>query len=145
MAVATPEATLAQSALAIETAELEIVTEDGRRHPFVVEIARTNAQRSQGLMHRPALAGDAGMLFLWEGDGEHERVFWMKNTLIPLDLLFLDSRGFITKIHSNAIPHDETPIRSDGPVAAVLEVNGSTANLLAIDVGDRVVHPAFAP
>ncbi len=69
--------------------------------------------------------------------------FWMRNTLIPLDMIFADAFGTITHIHHNAIPHDETGIPSRGPILGVLEINAGLSRFLGIQVGDRIDHPVF--
>jgi uncharacterized protein len=112
------------------------------RHSFTVEIARTPAQMERGLMFRDRLAPDRGMLFLYET--EQPVSFWMKNTLIPLDLIFADSSGRILQIAQRAVPLSTELISSEQPVRAVLEVNGGTAARLGIAVGDRLLHPALA-
>ncbi len=120
---------------AFASAPLEIVTAEGR-HAFTVEIAATDAQRAQGLMFRRFLAPDAGMLFLYPSP----RVIsmWMKNTLIPLDMLFLDAGGRVLTIHQRAVPGSERTVSSRVPAAAVLEVPGGTVERLGIRPGDRV-------
>lgn len=109
---------------------------------FSVEIADDAAERAQGLMFRESLPGSAGMLFLY--DRPQILSFWMRNTLIPLDLLFIDERGVVRHIHHNAIPHDETPITGGGRVVSVLEINGGLARRMGLNVGTQVRHPAFA-
>ena len=132
----------AQTGLATFTTDsLEIDTVAGGHYTFKVEVAETPEQRAQGLMFRQQLAGDAGMLFLF-GSSE-VRAMWMKNTLIPLDMLFIDETGKIVRIEQRTVPHSERAIVSGGPVAAVLEVNAGTASRLMIKPGDRVRHPAF--
>ena len=132
----------AQSGLvAFETGTLAIETAAGDTHDFRVEIAETPEQRAQGLMFRRHLDADAGMLFLF---GSVEvRGMWMKNTLIPLDMLFIDETGKIVRIEERTVPHSLRAIVSGGPVSAVLELNAGTASRLAIEPGDRVRHPAF--
>ena len=93
-------------------------------------------------MFRDRLAPDHGMLFLYAD--ERAVSFWMKNTLIPLDLIFADSSGRIMQIAERAVPLSTALISSDSPVRAVLEVNGGTADRLNIAIGDRLLHPAFA-
>lgn len=120
-------------------AEPLIIHAGGSAYKFEVEIVSTPATREQGLMFRKSLGANAGMLFLYP---EEQAVsFWMKNTLIPLDMLFLKADGRIAHIAHNAVPLDETPIESEAPVKAVLEVNGGTANALGIKEGDRVDYP----
>ncbi|MGF1628366.1 MAG: DUF192 domain-containing protein [Kiloniellaceae bacterium] len=127
-------ATFATETLSIETAA-------GDDHAFEVEIAETPDQRAQGLMFRRQLAVDGGMLFLF-GRAE-ERAMWMKNTLIPLDMLFIDETGKIVRIEERTVPHSLKAILSGGPVSAVLELNAGTASRLIIKPGDQVRHPAF--
>ena len=107
---------------------------------FTVELADTGAERAQGLMFRESLPRSAGMLFVYESP-QHAS-FWMKNTLIPLDMIFADSSGRITRVHSNAIPQDLTPIDGGEGVATVLEINGGLAAKLGIAPGAELRHPA---
>jgi uncharacterized protein len=120
---------------------LIIATRDAQ-HRFTVELARTPAEMERGLMYRDRLAPDHGMLFVY--DDERAVSFWMKNTLIPLDLIFVDSSGRIIEIAERAVPLSTALISSNGPVRAVLEVNGGTADRLSIAIGDRLLHPAFS-
>lgn len=120
---------------------LIIATRDAQ-HRFTIELARTPAEMERGLMYRDRLAPDHGMLFLYED--ERPVSFWMKNTLIPLDLIFADSSGRIVQIAERAVPLSTALISSDSSVRAVLEVNGGTADRLKIAVGDRLIHPALA-
>ena len=108
---------------------------------FVVEMALTPAQQEQGLMYRRKLAPDAGMLF--DFVATQSRAFWMKNTLIPLDMLFIEASGRIADIHERAVPLSEEIIPSALPVRAVLELNGGTVARLGIKIGDVVHHPIF--
>lgn len=123
----------AQEALAIEV--------EGTVHPFTVEVARTPEQLAQGLMFRLDLAPDAGMLF--DFGSERPVSMWMKNTLIPLDMLFVSNDGRIVRVHANATPLSLEDIPSGGPVRAVIELPGGTAERLHIRQGDRVRHPLF--
>ena len=109
---------------------------------FTVEVADTDATRSRGLMFRERMASSAGMLFVYPRPGR--AVFWMKNTLIPLDMIFADATGVVRRVHANAIPHDETPIDGGEGVLAVLEINGGLARRLGIEPGSVMRHPAFA-
>jgi uncharacterized membrane protein (UPF0127 family) len=112
----------------------------GRAH-FTVALADDPSERARGLMYVESLPMLAGMLFVYP---EPQAVtFWMKNTLIPLDMLFVGPDGTILSIHENAIPHDETTINGGEGVLAVLEINGGMANRLGFGVGDRLEHPAF--
>jgi hypothetical protein len=121
-------------------AELTIVSASGP-HKFTVEIATTPGQMEQGLMFRRSLAPDAGMLFDYRQPAT--AMMWMKNTLIPLDMLFVDERGMIINIHERAVPGSLETIPSGGPIRAVIELNGGTAARLGIARGDRVVFPIF--
>ena len=122
------------------TAPLTIVTASGT-HPFTVELATSPAQMMQGLMFRQSLAPDAGMLFDYQAPSMAS--MWMKNTLIPLDMLFVDATGHIVNIHERAVPGSLDPIAAAAPVRAVIELNGGTAARLGIRPGDRVIYPIF--
>ena len=108
---------------------------------FSVEVADDPKERSLGLMNRPSMPSGAGMLFVYE---EPQRaVFWMKNTLIPLDMIFLDESGVVTRIHENARPLDLTGIEGGDGVKYVLEINGGLARRLGITEGSALRHPAI--
>lgn len=108
---------------------------------FSVETVDTPESRSQGLMHRTKLASSAGMLFVYE---QPQKVaFWMKNTLIPLDMIFVDITGRVVSLHEGAIPGDLTPIPGEGMVFAVLEVNAGVVERYGISVGTVLHHEAF--
>lgn len=109
---------------------------------FAVELADTDAERARGLMFREKLASSAGMLFVYDRPGR--AAFWMKNTLIPLDMIFAGPTGTVLRVHENAVPHDETPIDGGEGVLAVLEINGGLARRLGIGPGTVMRHPAFA-
>ncbi len=102
---------------------------------FNIEIAQTEAEREKGLMFRTALAPDAGMLFVYPN--EQQVSFWMQNTLIPLDMLFIGADGTVKTIHVNARPLDTTPIPSQVPVQFVLEIAGGRAGEIGLKAGDR--------
>ena len=138
LAAAAPVA-LAQLAQ-FPTAPLNIVTAGGP-HEFTVELATTPAQMEQGLMFRRSLAPDAGMLFDYMAPSM--AMMWMKNTLIPLDMLFVDTQGRIVNIHERAVPGSLDTISAAAPVRAVIELNGGTAARLGIRPGDRVMFPIF--
>ena len=121
--------------------DLTIISRDGKEHKFNVEIAITSAEQSKGLMDRTHMDADKGMLFYFVEEGE--RGFWMKNTLIPLDMIFIKADGTIHRIHDSAKPNDLTSIRSEGPAIAVLELNGGTAKALGIQAGDAVINSFF--
>jgi uncharacterized membrane protein (UPF0127 family) len=122
------------------TAELTIVSASGR-HRFKVELAETPEQMAQGLMFRRSLAEDAGMLFDYKSPTE--ATMWMRNTLIPLDMLFVDAQGRIVNINQRAVPQSLDVISAAAPVRAVIELNGGTAARLGIAPGDRVEYPIF--
>lgn len=124
-----------------ETEPLVIKGQDGTVHAFQVELADTPQKRSYGLMNRMEMPEDAGMLFVFPV--EQELGFWMRNTYIPLDMIFIGEGGVIEKIHEKAVPLDETPIRSGVPVIAVLEINGGVASKRGITPGDIIHHPFF--
>lgn len=128
----------AVSAAHADASILTIVSGD-ERHEFVVEIADDDATRARGLMFRRELAPNAGMLFDYMR--ERPAAFWMRNTLIPLDLIFIRESGEIVQVHANAIPHDETSIRSIVDVRFILEIPGGRAEELGIEPGDRLEHP----
>ncbi len=120
---------------------LVLVTGSGR-HEFEVEMATSPAQRRLGLMHRPRMAANAGMLF----DYGMPRLIsmWMKNTVIPLDMIFIAGNGRIISIAENTTPFSLTAIGSGSPARAVLEINAGTVARLHIKPGDRVEHDIFA-
>ena len=107
---------------------------------FSIEIADTFASQQLGLMNRPSMPLSSGMLFVYESP--RPLSFWMRNTLIPLDMLFIDSKGIVTHIHHMAKPLDETPIVG-GLGIAVLEINGGLAKSMGISVGTELRHQSF--
>lgn len=107
-------------------------------HPFTVEVVDTPEGRAQGLMFRAELAPDAGMLF--DFHDARPVSFWMRNTLIPLDMIFIRSDGTIANIKVKAEPLDLTSVPSDGPVEFVLEIAGGRSEELGIEAGDSVEH-----
>ncbi len=110
---------------------------------FTIELADDEAERAQGLMHRESMPQSAGMLFVYP---EARTVgFWMKDTLIPLDMIFLDATGTVVRVHSNAVPGDLTPIMGGTDIKAVLEINGGLAQRMGIAPGTQLRHPSFAP
>jgi uncharacterized protein len=121
---------------------LEIVTATGT-HDFHVEIARDEATRARGLMDRRFMPADHGMLF--EFDREAPQAFWMKDTYIPLDMIFISRTGVVTNIVANAEPLSERAIPSGPPCMGVLELNGGAAARIGLKVGDKVRHPFFKP
>ena len=108
---------------------------------FSVEIADDRSERARGLMHRESMPAAAGMLFVYPQP--QSLSFWMRNTLIPLDTLFIDPGGVVQHIHHRAVPLDETPIPGGNGLTHVLEINGGMAEALGITVGSQVRHPSF--
>jgi uncharacterized membrane protein (UPF0127 family) len=123
-----------------ERGQLAIETAGGARQ-FAVELAVTSEQRAQGLMYRQRMPADAGMLFLYPA--VRPVSMWMKNTLIPLDMLFIGDDGRILHIAERTIPGSTATVSSMQPARAVLELNGGTAARLKIQVGDRVLYRTF--
>jgi hypothetical protein len=121
---------------ATPAARVVVETRGGVRHVVAVELARTDAERARGLMHRTALAPDAGMLFLFDESAEH--AFWMKNTLIPLDMIFIAEDGRIAGVVARATPGDLSPRSAGGRSRYVLEVTGGWAEAHGVAAGDRV-------
>jgi uncharacterized membrane protein (UPF0127 family) len=119
---------------------LEIATKSGV-HVFAVEVADNDAERAKGLMYRKELPEGQGMLF--DFHREQEVSFWMQNTYIPLDMIFIRGDGSILRIAENTEPLSTRLIPSGGPVRAVLEVIGGTTHKLGIAPGDRVASPIF--
>ena len=144
--LAAPAALMAASALAqsqditFKKSSLVIVT-GGREIKFDVELALNDAERSRGLMFREKLGPYDGMLFDFYQEAPVS--FWMKNTLIPLDMVFIAGDGTVKHVHANATPLSTDSIPSQFPVRAVLEINGGSARLLGIKPGDKVKHPIF--
>jgi uncharacterized protein len=120
---------------------LEIASKTGV-HAFSVEIAQNDAERAKGLMFRKELPEGQGMLFDFKQD--QDVAFWMENTYIPLDMIFIRGNGTILRIEENATPLSTRNIPSGGPVRAVLEVIGGTARKLGIAPGDHVAYPIFS-
>jgi|SRR5215217_4802946 len=123
--------------IAFDIAPLTIVTANGHRHDFTVELAVDSDQRALGLMNRREMAPDRGMLFDF---AQTRRVMmWMKNTYLPLDMLFIRENGKIATVRENAVPLSESIIDSREPVAFVVELNAGTVKRLGIAEGDTVV------
>jgi uncharacterized membrane protein (UPF0127 family) len=110
---------------------------------FTVDVADDPAERSRGLMFVEDMGRFEGMLFVYERP--QRASFWMRNTLIPLDMLFAGADGTVTRIHRDAIPLDETPIPGGTEVQFVLEINGGLAARLGIEEGALMQHPAIGP
>lgn len=120
---------------------LKIATAQGSTHTFNIEAAKTDQERMQGLMYRQSMPADQGMIFDFK---ENQPVtMWMKNTYIPLDMLFIRADGVIARIAANTEPLSTRTISSGEPVLAVLELNGGVTARLGIKPGDRVEYPLF--
>ena len=130
-----------QGSLAVELQPLEIVSKTGV-HTFAVELAVTPEEQARGLMFRRELPEGQGMLFDFQR--EQPATFWMKNTYVSLDMIFIRADGRILRIAENTVPLSEALVPSGGPVRAVLEVVAGTARKLGIAPGDQVAHPIFS-
>lgn len=125
---------------AFDQTRLTIQTQDGNRHVDVF-VAKTSEQHRRGLMYVKELPEKQGMLFIHDYDAI--RSMWMRNTYIPLDMLFISADGEVRNIAADTVPFSLDAVRSDGPVRAVLELNAGTAKKLGINAGDRVIHEFF--
>ncbi len=144
--LAAPRALALQAGDSTKLEPLTVVTGVKSGHPvdhrLRVEVMRTMEGRERGLMYRRSLPADQGMLFDF---GREETVMmWMKNTYIPLDMIFMSRAGVVTHIAANAVPLSEAIISSDGPAYAVLEVNAGYAHKIGLKTGDIVHHPMFS-
>lgn len=122
------------------TDTLVLKTETGE-HSFMVEVAATDGARARGLMFRRSLPENGGMLFLY--DRPQQIAMWMKNTLIPLDMVFIAPDGRVHRIERNTEPFSTGLISSGGVVAAVLELNAGAADRIGLKRGDRVIYPGL--
>lgn len=120
--------------------DVYVIRNDGVAVLFAIEIADTAAARANGLMHRETLPARSGMLF--DFGRETAIRMWMKNTLIPLDMVFADDNGTIRHVAANTVPYSESLIHAPEPTRYVLEINGGEAQRLGIGVGDRLLLPA---
>ena len=121
--------------------QITIITKDGQKHGFDVEMATTPQEQETGLMFRKSVPSNGGMLFVW--DVPQISHMWMKNTLVPLDMVFIRPDGVIDSIAENTVPHSLRDISSHGDVMATLELAGGTTARLGITVGDKVLAPMF--
>lgn len=119
---------------------LDIVTASGSHH-YIVEVMRTDAAREKGLMFRKFMPQDRGMLFDFQA--ERQVMMWMKNTYLPLDMVFIDHVGKVVGVAQNAEPLSETVIPSDAPAYAVLELNAGAAAKIGLKPGDHINHTLF--
>ena len=122
--------------------KLEIVTADGVRR-IDIELAVSIAEQTQGLMYRTSLPDTQGMLFVHKRPGEVR--MWMRNTYIPLDMVFIRADGRVHRIAAMTEPMSDTVVASEGDVSAVLELNGGAAGRLGLKPGDKVRHAHFSP
>ena len=120
--------------ISFEKSTLQIKRQNNSLVSFEVEIARSPAERAQGLMHRQTMAENAGMFFIWPGAGL--RQFWMKDTLISLDILFFDEEGVLVHYEDNTKPNSKKLISSLMPVAYVLEINAGLREANQLEIGD---------
>lgn len=127
--------------IGFDTTTIQLHSKD-KTHWLRVDLALRPEQWERGLMYRKVMPRDTGMLFIFPD--MQMRSFWMKNTFIPLDIIFLDHQGRILHIHENAEILSQKNILSKYPAKMVLEINAGLSKTLGIDVGDRVYHPAFA-
>lgn len=123
----------------LEASRLTVKSKGGKLHTFTVEVARTPKEQEIGMMFRKSVEPDAGMLFLFSEP--RPAAFWMYNTYIPLDLIFIDKTGRIESIAPNAAPHSLKPRQSRGAVVGVLEIAGGRSAELGIVEGDEILHP----
>ena len=130
----------AAASISFEESPLTIAADDDR-FEFQVEMAVSPAQRRQGLMFRESLEEDRGMLF--DFGQPQQATMWMRNTYVPLDMLFIDEHGRITQIAADAQPLSDAVIASRERVRAVLELRGGISAKLGIKPGERVIHPLF--
>ena len=122
------------------TEALTLVTRTGK-HVFQVEVMRKPAELSRGLMFRRTMAKDRGMLFDFGKTGPV--AMWMRNTYLPLDMVFIDKNGLVANVAENTEPLSEANIVSVRPVLSVLEINAGTARRIGLKAGDTVLHPLF--
>jgi uncharacterized membrane protein (UPF0127 family) len=127
---------LERSPAGLEQVPLTVTTAEGAKHRFTVEVARTPEEQARGLMERQSLAPDRGMIFPYEQP--QPVAFWMKNTLIPLDMIFVAPGGRILRVEANTVPLSLDPVGSGEAVEAVLEIAGGRSAELGIAAGDRV-------
>ena len=132
---------LAQDEVVFETDTLEITTPEGAVHAFTIEVAETGTQRAQGLMFREEMAEDAGMLFIYPRP--KVITMWMRNTILSLDMIFIDSAGKVIRIAKNTTPMSDDIVPSGGLAQYVLEVKAGTAERLGLGPGDLVTSPAM--
>lgn len=122
-------------------ANIQILTSSGDTYDFSVELAKTAEEKRVGMMYRKSVPEKSGMIFLF--DDEVHRSFWMKDTHVSLDILFIRGDGVIMHIHEKAQPFSLAPIPSVHPATAVLEIGGGQSRALGLSVGDRILYDYF--
>lgn len=137
----TVEHTITKAQPELMKESLVITTKDHVKHVFSVEVAKTAKEQEIGEMFRTAIPENGGMLFLWPAP--QQSTMWMKNTLVPLDMVFINADHHIQAIAENTVPYSLAPIGSQGPVTATLELKGGITQQLGIKVGDYVESKAF--
>lgn len=135
-----PALLIAAHAMAFERGSLAIESA-GKRHEFHIEIATAPQDQAQGLMFRTELAPNAGMLFLYPEP--RQITMWMKNTILPLDMLFIEKDGRISRIAERTVPQSLAVVSGGENDVAVLELNGGTASRLGLKPGDKVIYPGL--
>jgi len=135
--LAAPLSSVAQAA-DCDATSIELRGDWGRAR-FNIEVADDSRERAVGLMNRESMAQNAGMLFIYPAP--QSVAFWMKNTLIPLDMIFADETGLVKTVHANAVPLDTTPIPGGDGIRFVLEINGGMSALLGIAPGSQMKFP----
>jgi len=133
---AVPATAATHAVSGLDVIPVTITTRRGQRH-FRAEVARTAQQQSRGLMFRTEMGADEGMLFPYDTN-PHILGFWMRNTVLPLDIVFISPERRVLNIAANAVPYSEASLYSEGVAAAVLELNGGRAAALGIAPGDAV-------
>jgi uncharacterized membrane protein (UPF0127 family) len=131
---------VAEATVACDPNEIEIVAEPVNL-TFTIEVSDDPEEQARGLMFRSALPADSGMLFIF--DPPRPASFWMRNTMIALDMIFIDDTGRVESIAERNDPYSERVSSSLGDVRAVLEINGGLSRQLGIVPGAQVIHPAF--
>jgi uncharacterized protein len=126
--------------LAGEKGTIVFKTETGA-HSFDIEVMTTDGERAKGLMFRRALPEQSGMLFLY--DRPQAATMWMKNTFIPLDMVFIAEGGAVHRIEANTEPFSTATISSEGDIIAVLELNAGEAARIGLKPGDRAIYPGL--
>ena len=141
LALSAPAAAQTTAQPELPKEKLVIVTKDGARHAFDVEVAKTPEQQQVGLMFRKTVPPDGGMLFDW--GQPQDSTMWMRNTVSSLDMLFINADGTIRRVVTDTVPESLAMIQSRGPVLATLELAAGTAQRLNIHAGDKVEQRIF--